>query len=194
MNVRLEPFDLLLVTGATRVGKAIRWATGTKTAPAHVSHVGFIVESGDLWSAVAQEALMQTRCIDRRTIGEGYAGRADLVSFWRPLNLTAADKMAMRSAADLTLGCGYGFTNIGLQLVDALLGKALRRRVHLARRFSSRRWHECSHDVALVWQAAGYDFGVDNGMATPDAIHDFCVERPDRYALVRALAPVPAQP
>jgi hypothetical protein len=191
--MRLQPFDIVCVQGNTRVSRAIRWATGDKFGPAEVSHVAFIVEGGDLYSAVAQEALIERRSIVRRPLGE-YAGTGERVGIYRPVNLDGRDIIAMSAKANETAGRAYGYRNVFLQLVDALLTKALHRPVFAARRFTSDATQECSHNVSAVFQAAGKDFGVDHGFATPESIFLFCVQRDDLYISLRPLLPVPRFP
>lgn len=191
--LELQPFDLVCVAGDGRISAAIRWATSRRGNQTAVSHVSFVVTGGDLYTAELQEALVDTGRIERRTLADGYEGTGDRVAIYRPLWLTDRERMAMFSAAAATLGLRYGYVNIGLQLVDALLGKVANRPVRFARRFASNRWQECVHNVAVVWQSAGLCFGVDSGVCTPDEVFAFCRERTDLYGVVRELEPVPTR-
>ena len=194
MSVILQPLDLVCVAGSGRISNAIRWATRLPgEAPSEVSHVCFVTRGGTIHTAEVQEALIEYRRIVRRPLG-AYAGTGDQVAVWRPLGLTDADRAAMLQRAEETNGCRYSFSNIGLHLIDGLAGKLLRRRVRFATRFASRDSQECSANVADVWSAAGLTFGVETGAATPDEVSDFVTHRPDKYALIRSLNPIPALP
>lgn len=190
---RLEPLDIVCVAGVGRISNAIRWATRLPgEAESEVSHVAFVAKAGTVYTAEVQEALLERRRIVRRPLGE-YAGTGASVAVWRPLGLTEADRAAMLARADETRGTRYGYPNLVLHLIDGLAGKALRRRVRFATRFALRSWQECSANVSDVWAAAGLTFGVATGAASPDDVADFCTYRPDKYALVRSLQPIPAE-
>lgn len=193
MRVQLQPLDLICVAGAGWISNAIRWATqGAGEHPGEVSHVAVVVRPGTLYTATVQEALIERRRIVRRTL-EAYVGTGCRVGAWRPLGLSDADREAMLQRAEETHGLRYGYLNVGLHLLDGLAGKALRRRIRFATRFAGRRSQECSANVADIWAAAGYTFGVETGAASPDDIADFCERRPDKYALVRTLNEIPPE-
>lgn len=174
----LEPCDIFFTRAPGWVARAIRWRTRRRgEGVTEVNHVGIVVAPGSFYSAEVVEALV--RGARRGQLGEHYAGAADELTVFRPLNLTPRDREIIVARALLYGGRRYG------------VGKILAHLVGIPWLGRSDRWPICSFLVARAYSAAGYDFGVAPCSASPDDIFDFCASRPDRYALVRSMSRLP---
>lgn len=181
----LKPCDLVITSGVGWLSDTIRAVTQSKgEPPSVVSHAGLIVTSGDEDTAILQEAVGRVR---RGTLRKLYGGKPDLVSVWRPLNLSQIDVDTILRSADRTNGKGYGWGKIILFLMDAkLLGGR-----YGFRRLGLTRMPFCTFDVATHFMRAGYSFGVRHpDELDPDTLWDFAVEHDDKYKMIRQLKPV----
>jgi hypothetical protein len=183
-NVQLQPGDIFLTRGQGWLSKAIRRFTTTfGESRSKVNHVGIITTEGDLSTAAAVEAL---HTVKRHTLMEEYGGTNQEVAIYRPVNLTPAELEAIVKRAEGYVGQSYGYLKIFTHLMDwCLCGAYLFRRLT-----ASDRYPICSWLVAHAYLAAGKDFGVDAGAASPDDIWDFVTHRGHRryYRCVRRLS------
>jgi hypothetical protein len=196
----LKQCDIILVEGHGWVSDAIRWATTAPgETPSVISHVGFVVHSGLLTtsaeeaagfgpSAKIQEAVFRVR---RNTLAQAYGGKPDRVMIARPLNIDEEGKALILNRAGHSFGRGYGYGKIGLQLGDALLSKAFGEDIDLFRRLALSPFPICSYDLTDCWSADGLDFGCSARNASPDDIHDYVVEHPRHYEIIRELEVIP---
>jgi hypothetical protein len=181
MSALLLPGDVVLTRSGGIVGCFIRLFTrhiGESRTKA--SHTGIIVEAGPLQAAVIIEALST---VQRHRLWERYASGAHEVAVFRPINLTDAEIAAIVAKAETYVGRKYGYLKIFAHWLDWLLQGA-----YVFRRLANQdRYPICSWVVAHAFGAAGKDFGVVPGAATPDDIWDFVTTNPDRYREVVAL-------
>jgi len=177
----LEPGDVVLTRSRGIVGWFIRLFTrhiGESRTKA--SHTGIIVAAGSLQTAVIVEALST---VQRHRLWDRYASRSHEVAVYRPLNLSEAETAAIVAKAETYVGRKYGYLKIFAHWLDWLLQGA-----YVFRRLANQdRYPICSWVVAHAFGAAGKDFGVAAGAATPDDIWDFVTTNPGRYREVVAL-------
>lgn len=172
--------DVFVSRGPSLMARGIQWATRERgESPTHASHAGVIVSSGPWRDVYSIEAL--ERVVFHRW-GDKYA-RGHWVEVYRPRNLTDDQRATILHYLHGRVGDRYGYAKIGLHLLRKLTGWEwpLRHPVD--------RWPICSYLVARAFREAGLDFGVHEGMATPDDIHDFCARRADLYERVYAAPP-----
>lgn len=182
----LDPCDIFLTKGTSFVSKAIRFFTrsfGEKRTQAN--HVGIIVETGTVHSAIAVEALSKVRVHAMRRYG---AKKTTGVAVFRPINLTEEEKATIVAKAKTYVDRRYGYGKIIAHLLDWGLKGA-----YVFRRFTdNEKYPICSWLVAHAYAAADKDFGVEAGAANPDDVWDFVTTNPDKYIQVRQLKPIPA--
>jgi hypothetical protein len=177
----LKRGDIFLVHGKGFVPDAIRLLTrriGERRS--RISHVGLIVAPGDLDTAMAVEALKKVRHAPfKQHIGE-------TLEVFRPENLTPEETDNICARAMSYVGKTYGYLKILTHTLDGLLMGA-----YVFRRFTNvDAYPICSWLVAHAYLAAGKDFGVPAGAATPDDIEDFIRKHPDKYSLIHPLRPL----
>ncbi len=184
-DLELEPCDIFLTKGDSFVSKAIRFFSrsfGEKRT--EVNHVGIIVESGSVHSAIAVEALSKVK---RHPLGRYGNKPKTEVAVFRPINLTDEEKAAVVAKAESYVDRPYGWPKIVTHLLDWGLNGA-----YVFRRLTNKDDYPiCSWVVAFAYLAAGKDFGVKAGAANPDDIWDFVRRNPDKYVQVRDLKAVP---
>ena len=184
-ELALEPCDVFFTKGDSFVSRAIRFFSRSfGERRTQVNHVGIIVESGSVHSAIAVEALSKVR---RHPLGRyGKKPKTDVAVF-RPINLTDEEKAKVVAKADSYVGRTYGWPKIVTHLLDWGLNGA-----YVFRRLTNKDDYPiCSWVVAYAYLAAGKDFEVKPGAANPDDIWDFVHGNPDKYVQVRDLKPVP---
>jgi len=176
--VRLHPCDIVFFTSKSKLSGLIRFMTRSIGEPKSIaSHVGIIVDGGELWNAVLIEA--QTK-VNRHTMGEAYGKKKDEFVVFRPINLTPKEKDAIILKSESYVGDSYGYIKLLAYFGDWLLnGANVFRRLC---RIDSK--PICSYLVARSFEAAGKDFGVPGYSASPDDMWDFCVEHGDKYQFV----------
>jgi hypothetical protein len=178
----LLPGDVVLTRSGGFVGWAIRLFTrriGESRTKA--SHTGVIVESGTLQAAIIVEALSTVK---RHPLWDRYARGNHEVAVFRPLNLADAEIAKVVAKAETYVGRSYGYVKIFAHWLDWLLQGA-----YVFRRLTNQdRYPICSWVVAHAFAAAGKDFGVAAGCATPDDIWDFVTGNPDKYSEIVGLA------
>jgi len=183
-DVLLAPGDVVLTRSGGIVGWAIRLFTrriGESRTKA--SHSGIIVVGGPLDAAIVVEALATVK---RHRLWKRYANANRDVAVYRPLNLSEAELAAVVAKAETYVGRRYGYFKLVAHWLDWVLQGA-----YVFRRLANQdRYPICSWVVAYAFAAAGKDFGVDPGAATPDDIWDFVKGNPDKYREVVALGPL----
>lgn len=173
-----EPGDIFLVSGSGFFSKAIRFFTRGRGEPrTEITHVGLISSYGTVHGATAIEALRTVR----KAPFSAHLG--ETLTVFRPTNLADHEMLAITSRAERYVGRKYGYGKIVAHALDGLLGGA-----YVFRRLTnSDAYPICSWLVAHAYLAAGKDFGVKAGAATPDDIADFVVRNPDKYEQVLPL-------
>lgn len=184
-DLQLLPCDVFLTKGSSFVSRAIRFFTRKfGESRTQVNHVGLIVESGSLHSAVAVEALTKVK---RHPLGRYAKQRSTSVAIFRPTNLTDEQAATIVAKAEDYVGREYGWFKIATHLADwALLGAYVFRRLT-----NDDHYPICSWVVAHAFAAADLHFGVEPGEANPDDIWDFVTANPDKYEEIRGLTPIP---
>jgi hypothetical protein len=170
----LQAADIVLTRSETFVGKAIRFLTRRIGEPrSKVNHVGIMVSP-----ALIVEAL---RTVERRPLAAAYGPPASQsIAVYRPLNLTGEEVVRVLLKANEYVGRKYGYLKIAAHALDWVLQGA-----YVFRRIAGMdRYPICSWVVAKAYAAAGKDFGVAAGAATPDDIWDFVTSHPDKYECV----------
>ena len=183
----LEPCDVFLTKGTSFVSRAIRFFTRRfGESRTQANHVGLIVAEGSVHTAIAVEALALVR---RHPLRRYADKKTTEVAVFRPINLTEIEKSVIVAKANGYVGRKYGVLKIVTHALDwALQGASVFRRLTHEDNYPI-----CSWVVAHAFKAAGKDFGVEPGAASPDDIWDFVtdVENRDKYVQVRELKPVP---
>jgi hypothetical protein len=184
MSAELEPADIFFTRGKGFISKAIRFFTrGIGEKRTKVNHVGIVVDGGPISRAVVIEALTKVK---RHRLYAQYGGGKTEVAVYRPTNLSAEDKAQIVTKAESYVGRKYGFLKIATHLLDwCLFGAYFFRRLTQTDKYPI-----CSWVVAHAYGAAGKDFGVDAGAASPDDIWDFVHGHTDKYEQVRELSPL----
>lgn len=170
--------DIVLTRAGTFVGKAIRFLTRRiGEGPSRVNHVGIMVTP-----TLIVEAL---RTVERRSLNDAYGPPSkQSIAVYRPLNLTGEEMVRVLLRANGYVGRKYGYLKVVAHALDWLFQGA-----YVFRRLAGvDRYPICSWVVAKAFSAAGKDFGVDAGAATPDDIHDFVTSHPDKYEQVWPLS------
>ena len=84
------------------------------------------------------------------------------------------------NAALTRVGYSYGWAKNFLHSLDKLFdNRVIFRRLGLWKKLPN-----CSFLVAEAFNFEYYGFGIKAYAASPDDIHDFCVNNPDKYKLV----------
>jgi len=185
MGILLEPGDIFLTRGCGFISKAIRFITrsiGEKRTK--VNHVGLVVQSGDMKTAIVVEALSK---VMRHILWSQYGPpKKDCVAVYRATNLTAERVKDIVTEAEKQVGKKYGFLMIAAHSKDwFFLGIYFFRRL-----IPGNKYPICSWVVADAFAEADKDFGVKVGMATPDDIWDFIQNNPDKYKEIHPLKPL----
>ncbi len=184
-TVLFEPCDVFLTCSRSLLGRAIRFATrGIGESRSMVNHVGIIVETGSPDEAVGLEALSTVK---RHRLWNQYGpGSSSDVAVYRPLNLTVEEKTIIIAAAEEYVGRTYGYLKIAAHLLDWLFFG-----VYFFRRLARMDDYPiCSWLVAHSFEAAGKNFGLPPGKASPDDIWDFVITNPEKYRVVHSLGPL----
>ncbi len=183
MKPALRQCDVLVFHGGSFVSKSIRTLTRSRgEAKSWANHVGFIVESGDFYDAVVQEAVGSV--VRRNLTAYHELKKPTSVRVYRATALTNIERIEILRSASTTVGRQYGYGKIALHMLDAGVSRLFRHDVKLFRRFAFSKMPICSWDVTYHFQNGGKSFGVDVDLATPDDIADFCQRRSDHYTLV----------
>ncbi len=176
MGILLEPGDIFFTRGCGIFSWLIRFFTrsiGEKRTK--VNHVGLVVQSGDMKTAIVVEA--QSKVVRHKLWSRYGPPREDSVAVYRATNLTPEQVKNIVAEAEKQVGKKYGFLMIAAHLKDWLfLGIYLFRCL-----IPGNKYPICSWVVADAFAKVSKDFGVEVGMATPDDIWDFVVKNTDKY-------------
>lgn len=175
----IYPGDILFIRNPNLFGRLIAWFTTKKgEEKTWATHIGVFVSNGFLMTKGAAgaklvEAVNRVKYhnfLDRYTTDNQFA-------IARPRKLTNEQQYTITNRAIGYVGMTYGYLKIGLHAIDQLLGD-----IYFFRRLGRLdRYPICSYLVAKCYAAAGLNFGVPPGKATPDDIWDFCMRNPDKY-------------
>jgi hypothetical protein len=182
MSDQFQPGDIFLTQGDSFVSKAIRFFSRSGgESRTEVNHVGIVVEGGPMSKTVIVEASSK---VMKHSFDRYARSVTTKVAVYRPLNLTEEELAAIVTKANSYVGATYGYGKIVAHFIDWCLGGR-----YFARRFtSSDNYPICSWVVSYAYMAAGKDFGVEAGAASPDDIWDFVTANPDKYVEVHPLA------
>jgi hypothetical protein len=177
-----RPADIVLTRSFGWASKLIRFGTQRRgESKSVVSHAGLILDgSGTLIEAIF--AGVQIHELERC-----YRGRDDLVSIWRPINISAEERQQICDRATAYNGSTYGYGKIVLHALDGLLGKLGIPPV-FKRMGGLDDFPICSYLVAKSYAEVGLFFGVSAKLASPDDIWDFVNCNPSRYTCIRKLS------
>ena len=183
--VTLMPCDIVLTRGHGLLSRAIRRFTRRFSEPrTQVNHVGIVVV-GDAppERAIIVEALSKVR---RHPLGKRYGNGQSDVAIYRAENLTEEEISLIIAAANEYEGRQYGYPKIVLHFLDWMLQGA-----YVFRRLARNNDYPiCSWVVAHSYAAAGKNFNVNPGAASPDDIWDFVTNAPRKYTCIRELRPL----
>ncbi len=183
MNILLKNGDVFLTRGDGFISRAIRFFTrGIGEKRTKVNHVGLVVQSGNLESAIVVEALTMVK---RHKLWSQYGPpKKDFVAVYRAINLTEEEVDKIVAEAESQVGKNYGYLKIVAHLMDwSLLGAYMFRRM-----VPDGKYPICSWLVAYSFSKAGKHFGVEPATGTPDDIWDFVAERkPSKYEQIHPL-------
>jgi hypothetical protein len=184
-DVQLHSCDVFLTRGSSFVSRGIRFFTRRfGESRTEVNHVGIVVASGSLHSAIAVEALTKVK---RHQLSCYAKKQSTAVAVYRPTNLTDDELEMIVAKAESYVGLDYGWFKIVTHLADwTLLGAYVFRRLT-----DDDKYPICSWLVANAYAAADKDFGCEPGAASPDDIWDYVTANPDKYTQVRDLKPIP---
>lgn len=185
----LKRADIFLSRGHGFVSDAIVFVTRSfGESRSKVSHVGIIVEDGDVHDVFLMEARSK---VARRNFWEEYgAPNKDPVAIYRAKNLTEEDVATIVAAAEKYRGTTYGYWKVVAHFLDWMLFGA-----YVFRRLANMdKYPICSWLVAHSFAKAGKYFAVEPGAASPDDIWDFVTSRKDIYELIKPLEPFGADP
>jgi hypothetical protein len=185
MNLLLEPADIFLTRKRGFGSWAIRFFTRHIGEPhTEVSHVGVVVEGGSLEKAWMVEARGRAR---HRLLFRHYGRKRKIdVAIFRPLHLSQEERAVIVQVALRYMGKEYSYFKILLHLMDWVLQGA-----YVFRRLGGiNDYPICSWLVAQAYAKAGETFGVPPGAASPDDIWDYVTAHPEKYQMVRSLAPL----
>lgn len=192
-DVELEPCDVLFEAGSGWLSRQILSATREfGEEPTEVSHVGQVDKPGTILSAEILEAAGGR--VRRTTIGEQYAcgDHPVKIAVARP-RLSAEQRRAVLNVSRSFEGQFYGFAKLPLHLLDAWVGKALRRKVSPVwfRKLSRTRWPVCSAHVGESFSVVGEFQGFDR-FRSPDDLFDAVIrDRRWSWPIGPSLLPLP---
>ncbi len=180
MSEHLQPADIFLTRGSACVSRAIRIFTRRIGEPrTKANHTGIVVEGGPLDQAVVVEALSTVK--RHRLMGRYESKKGTEVAIYRPLNLSHEEQKTIVETAESYVGRTYGY----FQLVGHFLDWFLQGAYVFRRLTRSDKYPICSWVVAQSFARVNKFFRVDPGAASPDDIHDFVIQNPDRYREIR---------
>jgi len=174
----LQACDVVLTRSETFVGKSIRFFTRRiGEGQTRVNHAGIM--------GTPRLIIEALQTVVRRSLTDAYGPPSkQQIAVYRPLNLTPEEQVKVMLKANSYVGMRYGYVKIVAQALDwALQGAYVFRRMA-----GMDKYPICSWVVAHAYSAAGKDFGVAAGAATPDDIHDFVIKHPDKYECVWPLS------
>lgn len=180
-SLYLQPGDVMLTRSRGIVGWAIRTFTRhIGESRTNATHTGVVVDGGAIQRAVIVEALSK---VERHRLWDRYAEGNREVAIFRPLNLSPEEIEKVVEKAESYVGRKYGYLKLLAHWADWLLQGA-----YVFRRLTTQDDYPiCSWVVAYAFAAAGKDFGVEPGAATPDDIWDFVTIHPQYYSEILPL-------
>lgn len=160
--------SILAIRGRGFLSKGILRATGNS-----VSHVGLVISDDPV--VLVLEALWRVKT---RPIEESIED-AEAAYILTPLNLQPIEIRGIVTCACSESADGYGWWDIGLQLLDSLFRTTwFTDRVSL----TALDHHPiCSFLVARAYQNVGLTFGEKEASVTPADIYRFAFQHPDKY-------------
>ena len=117
MDILLEPGDIFLTRGCGIFSWLICFFTRSKgEKKTKVNHVGLVVKSGDMKTAIAVEA--QSKVVRHKLWSRYGPPKKDCVAVYRATNLTAEQVKDIVAEAEKQVGKKYGFLMIAAHLKD----------------------------------------------------------------------------
>lgn len=174
-NFKVEPCDIFFTHGYSLLSSIIR--IGEKHPgdwKSVINHTGIVVESGTIETAKVIEARSH---VLKHTLWEAYHTKSDLVSIFRPLDLTDDQKKTIVDKALDYEGRTYGYFKILTNSLDFFIGGK-----YVFRRLTNDdNYPICSWIVSHGFSKVGLTFGCPPGKATPDDICDYCSDHRSKY-------------
>jgi len=169
---RLQTGDIVCFGDQSWLSRSIKWFTRQGSEEeTKCSHVGVMYDRDRVCEALARVVITAVKV---RLTG-GWR------EVYRPIGLRRAVKLAIRAQCDYYKGKKYGWWKNIAQAADGLIGG----RYFFRRLLRMDNYPICSWLVAWVFERCageGY-FGVVPNAATPDDIHDACLDT-ERFELV----------
>ena len=182
--------DVVLTTSSHWLSRGIRWATRRRNEdPSRASHAAIV---DDFMVPLPEVTIIEAGStgVRKGKMSQWY-GADDMVSVWRPENMSILEREEVVQVIRARIGQGYPYLKLALHLIDEKLlgGKTRARKLKLIDSLV------CSTLVGSGFHAKGRTFGKDDPLGlTPDDIEDFMIANPDKWRQVRDWAPFPAPP
>ena len=184
MSVKVKAGDLGGYRAGDAVGAAIRFIERDllrREGRSRVNHYWVCVRGGYLIGQTPKAQIVEALLFDgvvKHRWCDGYS-KADLdrTVIQRPKNLGPTQIARIVARANSYKGMKYGVGKIFLHLL------------HLQRWARKDHMPICTWVAAMAYQAAGLDFGKPAQYIGPDDIDDFARNNPDKYEIVKDLAP-----
>lgn len=165
-----KPGDILAVRGTGFLSRGILAATGDS-----VSHVGLVITADPFPIVIEALTRVMTRPL---TVSIAAAEHAWLLS---DSSMTDEARSAIVAAALAFSADGYGYTDIGLQLANAV-GRTTWFTDHLATGLNGK--PICSYLVAAAYETRGRTFGQADQTTTPADIFHYAA-RHNQYVITQ---------
>jgi len=177
----LQKGDVVFTRGSKLLHKLIRWGeTSPGEDPSLVNHALLVLADSKVFSEPGSATIIESEA-------HVQAGRLSLLhkgdwfTAYRAINLNDAMKQVICDNALRQLHAKYGWSQLGLQMIDS---KIFGGRV-VARRLAPLDKHPiCSRLVGEAYGEAGYFFGLPPAACDPDSMLDFCLKHADKYRFV----------
>ena len=172
--------DVVIVRSTGVISRLIQFFTRKwGEPPSQATHVGIIAAGYGKDDAYIIEAIHH---VVVRKLSEAYSDLDIQIAIYRPTNLTPEQIGVIVDRAFTHVGEKYGYLKIIAHALDWIFNGSyvFRRLIFLPN------YPICSYLVADAFRAAGLDFGVKVGAASPDDIHDFVIHS-GKYECIKPL-------
>jgi hypothetical protein len=192
MSINLIPGDVFLTRGRTAWSRLIRRIQRhPKEEVSVINHAGGVATPGNLKTALAIESDIKVK---KHSLYSEYAGTGESVIIARP-RITDLQRNEIVKIWEKMVGDRYGWFELPMHGIDALLSRMARREVVWARKACNSKYSVlCSGLVAVAFdEICGWRFcGKAPTVCQPDDIWDdwFDLKRghPDRWKIIMPLA------
>lgn len=186
LDTVVKPGDIVLTASNSFLARAIRWCERSpKEAKSLYNHTGLIGNGGTLRDCTIIEALWRT---EEHSLLKEYGGKSDIVAIFRRIDIGASETAKVVARARTYLGKKYGWWKIPAHGIDALVSRAIGKRVSPLKHIL---WIEsrpiCSLVVADAYDELDIRFcGTSPTECQPDDIADTVVSSALYTVVVRA--------